>query len=899
MMKEPDTVFPQFLFFPLCYTITMIIPLESIQHEEEALTGHKASGLARLIRLGLPVPAGFCVTTRAYTEHLERCGAALPAGNPEIDRASTLSAIRKAIIERPLSDSLIASLKEQYEKLKSSFVAVRSSATGEDLAEQSHAGLYETHLGISNFDECTDAIKRCWASLWTERVFLYREKRGIDRQSTSMAVLVQKLITADSSGVIFTGGPGGGKDERMIIEACHGLGEALVSGKVTPDRFIIRKRDLHLMEKSIAFKSLRIDMDRSGSMKERSLSSREGRRASLDNLSVKKLGSLALKAESNAGRGQDIEWALKDGTIYILQCRPITVLPVLDSREPPHIWSSVNTEEVMEGVVTPLTYTFLSTFLDILFRGNFRRMGIDFGRFNIIELINGRVYFDITILSEIFLHMPGFVKADIGSLFGGHQDKLLGTVLKIFPRGFLHPKINIFRLLFNLPLFILKAFASSRRDADRLIKELKDITSSLKSRNIPSLSETELIEIVRDFGQKIMKKNYDGMALVSGGIAGFRSLNRICGSWLDDCNGSLANKLLMGTGRVDSADPGLALMEIASLIKASPDLNELVKTEQSYLALREKARNVSQGGKFLRLWDQFMDCHGHHGRGELELFNQRWADNPDYVLSIVKDYMKNLESTNPLAEYRKRADEREALVRECQNRLRNPLKRIIFNLILSQTYRGMALRELYKSETMRQFYVFRLVFLELGRRYVHLNITEQRDDIFFLTSEEVESICRRANAFNVKETVEARRREYVENLSVEPYPIVIGTGEEKKFIPCVADETIEVLSGIAVSSGTARGPARVFASKEECDHVLPGEILVIPYSDPGWSPYFIAAAGIVMDMGGMLSHGCIIAREYGIPTVVNVGFATKIIRTGQHVEVDGNTGTVRIIRFPQ
>ncbi|MGV8122758.1 MAG: PEP/pyruvate-binding domain-containing protein [Candidatus Xenobiia bacterium LiM19] len=878
----------------------LIIPLESIHPEDEVLTGKKASGISRLIRLGFTVPEGFCVSTTAYTEHLEQCGALIPAGVAENEeRASIFSGIRAAIIKKPLSDRLTASLKEQYDRLNTPFAAVRSSATEEDLAGQSYAGLYETYLGIRSFNECIDALKKCWASLWNERVFLYRKNQGIDHQSASMAVIVQRLINADSSGVVFTSGFPGGNDDRIVIEACRGLGESLVSGKVTPDRFIIRKRDLHVLEKSIASKSLLVDLDRDGLLRERSLSSQESRRASLDNTTIKKLCNLVLKAESAAGQGQDIEWAVRDGTIYLLQCRPITAMLRLDSGEPPHIWSNANTGEVLPDVVTPLSYSFISTFIDSLFNGTLRRMGIDFGPQRIIEQINGRVYFDITALAEIMHHLPGFMKADLNTFFGGHQEKLLGNLLKRFPRGFSHPKINIFRLLANLPLFILKVIMSSERDKDKLIAELKDITKVMKSRDISSLSESELMDIINVFKDKMLKKIPDDMAIISGGFPGYQNLSTLCRSWFEDRHNSCVNRLLMSTGKVDSADPALALMEIACLTRFSPELEELIKTEQCFIHFREKALKASRGEEFLRLMDQFMDCHGHHTIGELELYNPRWAENPDYVLSIVKGYAENLKSTDPLAEYRKRAEERKALIHECQNRNKNPLKRMIFNLILSRATCGLALREMYKSEIMRQFSVYRAVFLELGRRFVSGHITEQRDDIFFLCSDEIEAISSRTHTINVKETVESRKREYEKNLTIAPHPIVIGTRDEKKFIPYAADDTLDLLAGISVCSGTAKGPARVFASKDECAHILPGEILVIPCSDPGWSPYFIASAGIVMDMGGMLSHGCIIAREYGIPTVVNVGPATKIIRTGQLIEVDGNTGTVRIIRHAQ
>jgi rifampicin phosphotransferase len=873
------------------------IALDSITENDGALVGRKAVGLARLIGLGIPVPDGFCITTRAYQEHLEKCQAQpLIRELPGTDPSSILTRLREIITKTPISDELLAFLKEHFERLGTSAVAVRSSATLEDMTGYSYAGLYETRLGMMELPSCMDNVRNCWASQWSERVFRYHQRQGIDHFSSSMAVIVQRLIFPEASGVIFTGNPSEGDKERLVIEACFGIGEGLVSGKVTPDRFFIRKKNLSILQRIIAQKSLKIEVDATGSLKERILTPKDGGRPTLDDRSIKRLCALALKAGSPSGNGQDIEWALAEGKFFLLQCRPITAAVSSEPGEPPHIWTSANVGEVLPDVVTPMTYSFVSRFIDLLFVENLRRLGIDFGALTLIDVIDGRLYFDMTALSEIVNHMPGFRNIEVGRLLGGHEEKLIRSLLRRIPRGSSRPRIRLLTLILNLPLFLLKMAASSARDAKKMIEKMQETTRVLREKNPSALSEKQLLEVLNDSIDTMINHVPGAMAAVAGGFPGYQSLIRICRIWLDDSDGSIANRLLVGTGEVDSAEPGIALLEIADGARGNPELESLVRSARNFAQIREDIKKVNGGENFLKLWDDFMARHGHHTRGELELYNLCWAETPDYVLSIVNSYLQNNKSGDSLDDYRTRSDESRRLTAECRGRLKNPLKRIVFDYLLSLSKRGLSLREMYKSEAVRQIAALRHVYIALGRILVSRDLLEKPEDIYFLYAEELEALHKGEVTFNVKETIAERRGEYDKNLSVTPHPVVVGTVSNRTYIPYEADDTLDLLTGLAVSPGIAKGPARVFSSKNDNAEIHAGEILVIPFADPGWSPYFITAAGIVMDMGGMLSHGSIIAREYGIPTVVNVGPATKIIRTGQLIEVDGNGGIVRISR---
>ncbi len=874
-------------------SLPFILALESIGEEDAPLVGPKALGIASLMKLGLPVPGGFCVTTEAYREHLEKCqvggliddlhGGSAPAA---------LCGIRERIVSEPLAVDFEAELREQFHRLDAPLAAVRSSAMKEDLSARSFAGLYDTYLGVSSPDSCILSLKKCWASLWTERVYQYLgEDTG--RYPSLMAVIVQRLVQAVSSGVMFTGAKAEDKDEMIVIESCLGLGEALVSGKVTPDRFVVRKKSCTVLETRLAEKQLKILALPDGSLKECLLAPPESRKASIDRTTIKKLCGLALKAGSLFGGGQDIEWAIEGGRIFLLQCRPVTTR--FDGASPLRIFSSANLGEVFPDVATPLTQSFVMKLMELPFLENFRRLGIDFGEPDIIAVIDGRFYYDITALSAIMDQLPGNQSGDIGRIMGGFQERLVGRLLGRLRRNGKRLRINPLKFLINYPLLLWRMISSRARRVDRVIDELHRVSRRVTQGDPDSLSGAELMELLSYITGAMNRNIPEGAAAASGGLPGFNALQWICTKWLGDNDGSLANRLMVASGSIESADPAIALSELASLIHENPELETLIRTEESFAGLSTKIKALRGGDEFIACWDVFMERHGHHARGEFEFSNPRWSETPDYVLSLVKGYVERIDGKDTLAEYRKRAGERGRLTEECRARLGNPVRRTIFDFILTRASSGLSLRERYRSETIRQVAFMRMLYRALGRDFVSRGILEKSDDIFFLESEELEPLHNGKAVFNVRENIAQRRREHEKNREHMSYPVIISSGSEMSYIPYDTDDA-ELMTGIGVSSGHVKGPARVILPDTPDAHVLPGEILVIPYADPGWSPYFFESAGIVIDMGGMLSHACIIAREYGIPAVVNVGHATRVIRTGQNVEVDGNVGIVRILR---
>jgi pyruvate,water dikinase len=371
--------------------------------------------------------------------------------------------------------------------------------------------------------------------------------------------------------------------------------------------------------------------------------------------------------------------------------------------------------------------------------------------------------------------------------------------------------------------------------------------------------------------------------------------HKACRDWLGDPDLTLGYRLFSALGGMPTAEAGLALWRLAVLAHADHETEVVLCSEMGWPHVRAALCQTEHGRRFLAAWDAFMTEHGHHCRGELELFNARWSETPDYILGLVRGYLHSMGRSDPEENQRRLADERERLTEQCRRRLKNPIKRWIFSRSLRRAQRLAVNREELKNQAVREITLLRRVLLTLGRRLQHRGILSRDDDIFFLEIPEIEPVALGRASFNWRERIAGRRREYEQNRKLAPPPVVIGRFDPNAPHGPAADAGAQCLSGIPVSPGIVTGPARVILRTDDHEQVLPGEILIAPFTDPAWTPYFVTAAGVVMDQGGILSHGSIIAREYGLPAVTNVGSATRVIRSGDLVQVDGNCGRVTVL----
>jgi len=861
-----------------------------------ALVGAKAVNLAAMVRAGLPVPEGFVVTAEAYRAHVSTPS----LGQPQRER---LAAIREAIAAGEMAGDTAAAVRVAFKALRTPLIAVRSSGTAEDLPGHSFAGLYDTYLRSTDAESCIELVKRCWASLWTERAFDYREKNGFAHDKAAMAVVVQQLVAADAAGVVFTADPVSGSRGRVIVEACWGLGEALVSGRVTPDRFVIDRSNLHIAERSISTKSVETAFSPTGSRVERPVPRTRAEGPSIPDAAARKLARLALKVERAFGSPQDIEWAMAGPNLFMLQSRPITTLgkprcrtgtAEAKSWEDRQVWSNTNTAEVLPGVLTPLVWSTVGEYIGDLLGSVTGRLGISFGEHPFTGEVAGRVYTNLNTFTGMVRRMPFANRMDQARMFGGQDLKAEDRAkLELGAGDVPDIKVGPFKILLKLPGFMLWM---SRHGPGRGREWMTAARTAYEQKERPDLarlSETELsAKALATLEQ--MRVGGEGLGYALGGMMFTSVLYDLCKRWFKDKTGVNASRLLAGTGELQSAEASIELWRLGRLATGSPHLREAILADAPWAEVRPRLAGSEAGRDFLARWDRFLHLHGHHARGEMDMYNPRWRELPDYVLDVVRNFIRAGSKADPEADQQRHAAERDDLRAGLLSRLRNPIKRWVFNYVVRKAQLSAAIRENVKDAAIRIIADTRGLVVELGRRLAARGVLAEPGDMFFLRLEEIAPIVGGTAGFDVRARVAERRAEYERNLVLSPPAIVVGRYNPAKHKPDVSDSTSRELSGLAVSPGIVTGPARVILHAGT-EQVLPGEILVAPFTDPGWTPYFIPAAGIVMDQGGLLSHGSIVAREYGIPAVVNVGPATRLIKTAQMVQVDGDAGKVRIL----
>jgi pyruvate,water dikinase len=443
------------------------------------------------------------------------------------------------------------------------------------------------------------------------------------------------------------------------------------------------------------------------------------------------------------------------------------------------------------------------------------------------------------------------------------------------------------------PRIIVDWIAHSPRKGERLCAQMGERAAALHRLELDALSTRELAAI---FTRSLRESFglWDLLYLVRG-AAVLPLLYLACRDWLGDQDLSLAYRLFGAQGGMADTEGGLALWRLATLAHADERIEAVLLAESDWSSAASKLQRSERGRDFLAAWEAFLAEHGHHCRGELELGNPRWSEEPDYLLSLVRGYLPSVERLDPFANRQRLAREREELTRECGRRLANPLKRRLFLWSLKKAQQLAIRRENWKDTAVRQIAGLRRLLLHLGGRLAQEGALDAGQDIFFLKVFEVEPVACGAAGFDVKRCVRSRRAEHEANQALQPPPVVIGRFDAAAHTPLPLDRQAKSWQGLPVWPGVVEGKARVILRDDQEQSVRPGEILVAPFIDPAWTPYFVPAAGVVMDQGGILSHGSIIAREYGIPAITNVGPASKIIRTGQTLHLDATAGTVTIV----
>lgn len=808
--------------------------------DDIALVGGKGTNLGKMARAGLPVPPGFCVTTEAYQQFIAEMGLWAEM-NLMLTRYAPREAgngIRQLLEGAKMPESISKSIRDAYIQLNKGQapVAVRSSATAEDLEDASFAGQQDSYLGIRGVDNLNLHVQRCWGSLWTERAIAYRERNQFPHEQVSLAVVVQEMVASDVAGVLFTANPINNQPNEMLINAAYGLGESVVSGRVTPDTFRVERKHFRVLEQSRGEKASRIDMDEVSGTLERETPAIERERLSLSNAELRELKELGEQVEAYYGAPQDIEWAIVNKKLYLLQTRPITSLA-----------TAITPAQKISGTQHAILNDLLEHYPDPPYPLDYAAVTDSYQ-----QLVDSLGEFGISLPPAdqiILLDDAGLPSANPPSPH--FNRRILGLVGSLRKRLKADPNLWMTQefALFQQELAELKSVDVSKLDNRALsafIQKAVALTSrigAIRFRDyiIPAIARSAYLNILLGFTKTGKKLN------------------------VMDLLGNLPYK----TAQIDQA-----LHQLAAEAKRFPDVKRIL-TETALdkiVPLMEK-----DGQVVLEKVQEFLDAHGARTmKMYLPFSNRSWAEQPATLLATIGVLLRS-DKVHP-----ERADQYETLREKILDELPKPLHNT-FSVTLEKFRVGHIARESTLYTIEEGFLQARRGIDETAKRLPSVDEKE----IIYLTLPEVyallEDKMQGADALQFIQRREKARPQALQNWR--------GKWQQKRKPSADGD----ALTGLPGSSGYAEGTVKVINGPAEFDKLEEGDVLVCPFTDPAWTPLFTLASAVVSDTGGPLSHAAIVAREYGIPAVLGTQIATAQFKDDDVVSVDGGNGEVRML----
>lgn len=855
--------------------------------------GGKAANLQRLASAGFPVPVGVVVTVEAYDEflrankldaRLEECLASTDFSQEKnIDSCSR--SIKSLIISATMERSFEQEIKEALRRLDPHTTwAVRSSATAEDLPGASFAGQQDTYLDIPA-DEVPDRIKLCWASYWNSRALRYRTNAGLSHLEGGAAVVIQKMVDARSAGVMFTTDPASPSNNRIVIEASWGLGEAIVSGMVSPDRFIVDKSSGEIIARSISKKEKGVFMG-GGRGTSQNIEPEKQSTPSLKDPEIRRLADVGNKVEELFGKPQDIEWAIGEEGLFLLQSRPITTLEA----DGETLWTRAYGDEYWADVTSPLFYSLLGDYLTriVNWEGS-RIMGYKqlTGK-ELLRVHKGHVYFNCEVLEEVFSYNPRFSRTkELLTYFPAKdQERIANRRARLAERLIAELRIAIL----DPDGMILKTDKAYKRWASRFLEQMRRFDAL----DLSLLKDQELISEFRQMELSYLKHyRLIRYGMVTHSIGTNLMVKRWLEDWLGDRSGAIYSKLLSGLPANKTIQTNMAIWRLMRRAVADPNVEALLKGCSSEVFL-SKMRTAPEMKAIRAEFERFLDEYGHRSHTR-EIFFPRWRDDPRLVVDVMKSLAASPELDLEALEA-KRVEERLRTEKEVFRRIRHLrlglLKLALFRMVLKYAQIYHTFRENQRFYLDHQIARQRRLFLEFGRRFAERGILNDPTDVFFLSKEEIFDVCTKGPPHEVAEKVKVRRAEFEQYRNLLPPKFLRGRYEFDDF-PLKEMDGLR-LTGTSVSPGVVTGSVRVVSSIEHLSELQKGEILVASNTDPGWTAVFSKLGGLITETGGILSHGAVVSREYGIPAVTAVKNATGILCTGQRITLNGDEGTIYV-----
>lgn len=887
----------------------LVMPLTALDASMLTLVGGKAANLGELIRAGFPVPPGFCVTTTAYAllnedTRLESILLELASTGAEATlRLGELAlAARSALMRATVPANVVKAITEAYRALcngDSVPVAVRSSATAEDLPYASFAGQQETYLNIVGLEAVLTAVQRCWASLWTERAVSYRASLNIDHRTVRLAVVVQCMVDARVAGVLFTANPLTGKRNQAMIDANPGLGEAVVSGLTNPDHFVVSMPAGEIIERRMGDKQLIIQATSGVGTKSLEQVTRS-KEACLSDIQARALAEFGSRVEALYGAPQDVEWAIDaTGNIFLLQARPITTLFPLPAGAPStdevlRVYLSFNVQQGTYRPFTPMGISatrLLASSITTLF--GFPPLSPLQGPGFVTEAAS-RIFFDVTAALRRSFGRTFLLQAmEQAEVHAAEIFQQLGACprLSLLPMPRL-PFINaIMRLIIRtrLPWHLLRVLLSPGSSHVALQRYLSTLHSAGEiDAHVSASARLSTVEgLLADSTQRLLRVASPAML---GGMLAYT----LAGCLLrDDAQESELQVVLRGAPSNPTTGINLALWALAKQVQTDPAMARLVQnTPPAQLA--EDYQHGHLPPLLQHNLANFLAAYGHRSVAELDLGVVRWSEDPAYVLGILASYAAISDlALAPDVQFQRAAQEARAMMAELTRRAKRKswLRGLLVGFCLRRAHALGGLREMPRYCASLLLAQARKLLYPVGKELVRAGRLETARDIFFITLPEAHQALA---GTDLRALVSARHADFERELARHHVPLVLlSDGTEPDYRPGIADFAYDSLQGTPASPGIVTASARVVLDPHDA-HLKQGEILVAPSTDPGWTLLFLTASGLVMEMGGAMAHGAIVAREYGIPAVVGVPHATKRITSGMRLTVDGTTGTILI-----
>jgi rifampicin phosphotransferase len=856
-----------------------VLDLEEVDELQVAVVGGKGAHLGALSRIeGIRVPAGFCVTTDAFRRIMTEA----PSIDDQLSHLNAddreaigrLSAeIRRTIEGIAIPGDLAAAITRAVAQLgEQAAYAVRSSATAEDLPTASFAGQQDTYLNVVGPAAILQHVSRCWASLFTERAVTYRQRNGIDHRTVQMAVVVQQMVFPHAAGILFTADPVTGNRKVASVEASFGLGEALVSGLVNPDVFKVR--DDEVIAKAIAAKQRAVQASPAGGTQEQAIDPVLQGQPALSDAEVVRLAQLGRRIEGHFGCPQDIEWCLVDDGFQIVQSRPITTLfpiPGAGDREN-HVYVSVGHQQMMTDPMKPLGLSFwqMTTPAPMAEAG-------------------GRLFVDVTQR----LASPA-TRASLLELMGRSDPLTADALQTILERdGFIRPLPDE-----DSPGPLFGGAPAPIETDPAIVTELiglSEASIAASERDIRTKSGEALLDFIRADIQELRRILFDPQShqVFMSAIEATWWLNERLEAWLGEKNA--ADTLTQSVPHNVTSEMGLALLDVADVIRPHPDVVAFLQrvADEAFLDELPKLAGGREARDAIEAW---LDKYGMRCIGEIDITRPRWSERPATLVPVILGNIKNFEPGESRRRFEQGRLEAWKKEQELLERLRalpdgdhkaDETKRMIDRV---RTFIGY--REYPKYGMVSRYFVYKQALLEEAERLVQVHVLREKEDIFYLTFSELHDVVRMNR---VDDQLIARRKDAFRSYqALTPPRVLTSDGEVVAGTYRRGDLPAGALIGLPVSAGTVEGRARVVLDMAEAE-LEPGDILVTAHTDPSWTPLFVAIAGLVTEVGGLMTHGAVIAREYGLPAVVGVVDATRLIPDGQRIRVHGTDGYVEIL----